>query len=67
MKNFFLLLVVLVSVVTTACKKDYDCSAIDPAGNETILKCENCSKNDVSDYEKSILDKGYTSADCAKK
>jgi len=67
MKNISLLFFVLIALASTACKKDYDCKAVDETGAEVVLKCENCSKKNVEDYEKSILDKGFVTADCAKK
>jgi len=60
------MLMTIVALSTVSCKKDYNCTAVDEAGIETVLKCTNCSKKDVSDYEQSILDKGYVTADCAK-
>jgi hypothetical protein len=67
MKKYSFLTILLVIILFTACKKDYDCSAIDANGNETIFKCENCSSKDKDDYEQAILDKGYASATCEKK
>ena len=67
MKKLFFLLVAVIAISTTACKKDYTCTAVDSQGNEVTLNCENCSKKNADDYEQSILDAGYTSADCAKK
>jgi len=66
MKNFFFLLIAVVAISTTACKKDYDCTAKDSSGNEKVFKCKNCSKKDADDYENTIKAAGYVSADCSK-
>lgn len=66
MKKIFFLLVAVIAITTTACKKDYTCTAVDSTGTETTLSCENCSKKDADDYKQSILDAGYVSAECAK-
>ena len=67
MKNFTLLLLVVAATMFTACKKTYNCTATDSTGASVVLQCESCSSKDVDDYKQSILDKGYTSADCEKK
>jgi hypothetical protein len=67
MKNFYLLLFAVVALASTACKKSYNCKAVDSSGNEIVLTCEHCSKKDADDYEKTIVADGYVSADCQKK
>ena len=61
-------IIVTVAFVTSlsACKKDYSCKALDSAEVETVFNCENCSKKDVEEYEKSIIDAGYASVSCEK-
>lgn len=66
MKNFCVFILAVVGFGSTACKKEYDCAAKDSSGNITVLKCENCTKKEADDYEKSILQAGYTSASCGK-
>jgi len=67
MKKILSIMVTVAFVASlSSCKKDYSCKAVDAAGAESVLKCENCSKKDVESYEKSILDAGYTSASCEK-
>ncbi len=66
MKKIYFLTIMFGLIVFTACKKDYDCSAVDETGATTMFKCENCSSSAKDDYEALIVAKGYTSASCAK-
>jgi hypothetical protein len=68
MKKIAILLSIVLtsSILLSSCKKDYTCKAISPSGDETDLKCTNCSKKQVQDYQNQILAQGYSSVTCAK-
>jgi hypothetical protein len=67
MKNFFLLMtVVVITTLTSSCRKTYDCTATNDSGATKVFQCENCTSKDKKDYEQAILDAGWASATCDK-
>lgn len=57
---------IVLMTLAMSCKKDYACKAT-AYDVEYTFNCENCSKNDMEDYKKSIEEKGYSNVSCDKK
>ena len=64
-KGKSILIVLLMVIAFSACKKEYHCAAT-LNGIVEDKHCEKCSKSEADDFKKSLEAAGYTNVSCEK-